>query len=1178
MLKRRLSSQAGQALVIAVLLLILMAVLAAVFVAFVAHSIAQAGRRVDVEAAERMSVAGVLFAHRQLLTSPDQASWRPVMPAWYNPMAPQQYYSDAEISRGFAMNFPPYVKIDDPIASGDNPYAMGSAGEQQLGRCLLQVSYVPSYFQFAAAQPWGTWTYPTDPATGLFDELSPFIKITAVGSARQQPDLMRTKVAYVPVVLTDRLATIVDSEETYRWASFGTPPWVDINGDGLLDGWEDTNNDGVCEAPDDTISLAEVREFGVGRLYGGVHSNTSLVWYGRTWLDELKGDRQFVGVGNTPGNGGRGDRVSAAGLFAVSNPPFGNQPANWECGARFNWCDPMTGLLGAAGVYPSRLPNGGGPAPTWDHNPDPPTTSPTGLNEFPAYAGYVQDNLGLLDPTVDDAVRVAGYQLDVSRRMAQRVRAGLLDAADEAGNVRLRGFARDSGFRFEILAGSGTPLYPAGAYNTALFGLGNTLYVDNAEDVQALDPQALHDNWMHAGAQADAFWYGPVYVPPGCEVTLYERDIAANWAASPPAEGPVVPPQRLYGNRINVPDIELRRAPTPSGASRFFSMPVTGDANGNGLADAADVWNPLTMPTTAIVGIQPLDIDPADGVPDDRIIVDYPTDGCLYFEGNVRVQGRLPISRMDVLDGTGFPRRFDLSLVSRQTVYVDGNLMRGLDWLPGVTTDAVGIVTQAGYPPYIRQDRYCARAALMAEHNVVVNATRGEYQGPGIETDCEYIPDIAEAVATGGHWLLEPGKSFRTYFGFGGVDLSHPSWMRTGAPADNPVDGPLNPRYSGPAAVTWRDDVFLKVRVRGSRMSAFNLLINGQPYDFDTRPLDWTDPAGVAHTFTEAPGVSPCKQMDGTVQTLYIPLLVDGVAANLALSGAGAWDAPDVFVDGLPGDLNSVEIRPALGMSYPLEIHGVSLERRDAVEVDPPGAWPPPSPTPVDYPSGVPLLSSDQPHPLFSWSPENGPPPLTRAGGDVLHSRVMTVAACSYAQKGSFFVIGGDFFDRQAAQVDRDGDNRVVADSLGFIANGVWRPSDVDFDRSGTPDWAEDRRHNLQVQIIGSVNENLPPDITCLADWTDKLSFPVPDLDPATQGPNDYAPSVAFWDLDAATSEYPTGWCGPILAYDPGLRASNPVDPAPSPLAPGALNTQTVCRLPRIPVSPDLIYFGDLAR
>jgi hypothetical protein len=1177
MLKRRLSSQAGQALVIAVLLLILMAVLSAVFVAFVAHSIAQAGRRVDVEAAERMSVAGVLFAHRQLLTSPDQASWRPVMPTWYNPMLPEQYYSPAEISRGFAMNFPPYVKIDDPIASGDDPFAMGSAGEQQLGRCLLQVSYVPSYWYLtdprtAVAYPWGTWIYPTDRATGLFDELSPFIKITAVGSARQQPDLMRTKVAYVPVVLPDRLATIVDSEETYRWASFGTPPWVDINGDGLLDGWEDTNNDGVCEAPNDTVSAFEAREFGVGRIYGGVHSNTSLVWYGRTWLDELRGDRQFLGVGNAPGNGGRGDRVSVAGNIAVSNPPFGNQPANWECGARLNWCNPIGGVLEVAGVYPSRLPSGGGPAPTWDHaSPAALPNSPTpagGPYVFPVFAGYVQDNLGLLEPSVDDAVRASGFELDVNRRMAQRVRAGLLDASDEAGNVRLRGFARDSGWRFEILAGSGTPQYPAGAYNTAQFGLGNTLYVDNDEDVQALDPQALHDNWMHAGAQADAFWYGPVYVPPGCEVTLYERDVAANWTASPPADAGPPPPQRRYGNRPELPDIEIRRSPTPSGAARSFSVPVTGDAGGNRLADAADVWNPLTMPTGAITGILPLDIDPADGVPDDRIIVDYPADGCLYFEGNVRVQGRLPISRMDVLDGTGFPRRFDLSLVSRQTIYIDGNLMRGLDWLPPVTVDGNGVVTGGqGYPPYIRQDRYCARAALMAEHNVVVNATRGEYQGPGIETDCEYIPDVAEAATRDGHWLLEPGKSFRTYFGFGGVDLSHPSWLRNG---NAPPDNPLSPARD--AITGWRDDVFLKLRVRGSRLSAFNLLVNGQPYDFDTRPLNWSSPAGVPYTFAEAPGVSPCRQMDGTLQTLYIPLLINGAPANLALSGAGAWGAPAINIDGLPGNLNSVEIRPSLGMTYPLEVYGVSLERRDSVGV---------APAPLAGPaSGVPLLASDQAHPWFSWSPENGPPPLVRAGGDVLQSRVMTVAACSYAQKGSFFIIGGDFFDRQAAQVDRNGDGLIIAASLGHVdASGIWGPSDVDFDRSGTPDWAEDRRHNLQVEILGAVNENLPPDITCLADWTDKLSFPVPDLLPAvTQGANGYAPTVAFWSLDAATGRLPTGWCGPIMAYDPGLRASNPVDPAPNPIAPGALNTQTVCRLPRIPVSPDLIYFGDLAR
>ncbi len=1171
MLKRRLHSQSGQALVIAVLLLILMAILAAIFVAFVAHSVSQAGRRVDVEAAERMSVAGVLFAQRQLQTSPAQASWRPDRPAYYNPLIPGQYYNDAELARGFHLSFPPFVKMDDPVVAGDNPFSMGSAGEEQRGRCLLQVSYVPSYYQYTAAPVWGTWTYPTDNTTGLFDELSPFIKVTAVGSAREAPELMRTKVAFIPLVLPDRLETIVDAEETYRWASYGAPPWVDINGDGLLDGWSDTDGDGVCDPPDGLVADGEEREFPVARALGGFHSNTATAFYGRTWFGELAGDRSR-GVGGF----GRGDRITTAGWMAINNPPLGQTPpADWDCGARFGFYDALTASLLMGAVYPSREPLGGGSAATWDRGAALPNTPswPGPDYWFPTFGGYVADNAGLTEPAVDDAARIAGIEIDTARRVSQRVRAGLLDAADAAGNVRLRTFARESGYRFEILAGSGTPTFGPGVYNTAQMGLGNTVYVDNGEDVQALDPQALHDNWIRAGAQANAFWYGPVYVPPGCEVILHETDLASDWIASPPtwpAAG--APPQAEYGNLPELPDIEIYRNPTPSGAARFFSLPVVADSNGDGLASPGELWNP-TMAAATITAVLPLDVDPNDGIPDDHIVVDYPADGCLYFEGNVRVRGKLPISRVDVLDAAGYPRRYDLSLVCRESIYVDGNLMRGLDWLPvsAAWLDGSGVLVSGpagAYPEYVVQDRYCARVALLAEHNVVVNATRGEYQGPGIQTDCEYIPDVAESANTGGHWLLEPGRSFRTYFGFGGIDMSNPDWGTAGpAPPDNPMSADRQ------AITGWSDDMFLKVRVRGSRFTPFNLLINGRPYDFDTRPENWSDGAN-NYVFAEAPGISPCRQMSGNVETLCIPLLIAGQSADAALSGAGVWDAQPIAVDGLAGDLNSVEIRPAAGMTAPLEIYGISLERREGTGIAP-AALPGGSPTPPGTASGIPLLASDVAHPWFAWSPEQGPPPLVRGGGDVLHSRVMTVAACCYAQKGSFALVGGDYFDRDASQTDRDGDNRIIADSLGVVDNGVWRPSDVDLDRSGTPDWAESRRHNLQVQILGAVVENLPPDMTCVADWTDKLSFPVPDMDTtADQDATGYAPTFGFW----TNARVPTGWCGPVRAYDPGLRACNPVDLAAGPLAPGIDTTQTVCRFSRLPVSPDLIYFGDLTQ
>lgn len=1114
MLERPLARSRGTALIIAVFLLILLAIVAAVFVAFVSHTLAQAGRRVDVEAAERMSNAGVLYVRRQLLTSPEQSNWRPQYPTF--PLPPD-YYTEYEISRGYASAFPPFVKIDNPDEAGDTAYGLGTAGEEQFGRCLVQVSYVPSlYAPPGPSEPvWGTWVYPTDPATNLYDELSPFIRITSVGSSRAAPNLLRAKVAYIPLVLPDRLLNIVDAEETLRSASVGIPSWVDVDGDRILDSDGNGAVDGL-----------ELRELPVSRMQGGFHSNASTIIYGRTWLGDLWGSR--------------GDRVTVAGNITLNDPtpttglPL---PAGYGPAMAFNRLDRPGGTpYGLLLVSPSINPATGRPTLT--------------TTEFNVASGYVRDNMSLMNPYVDTGPLVPPS--DYGKRNAQRLRPGLLDSLDSMGAVRFRRLAQESGHSFYV--GPGTVWanrFGPGTYNTALFGLGGTIYINNSKDVQGLDPQALHDNWIRAGAQADAYWYGPLYDPPGCEVIFHEKDIGtAEWDADHSSmpwtqDGR---PQRAYGNLPQVPDIEIILQPAPDGSQPYFWVPVTADTNGNGLADDVnDIWTPGIDNPADIVDVQPLDVDPSDTVPDWRAVFDYPLDGCMYFEGNVCVRGKLPISRTDVLDpnpapdGLYYPWRYDTTLISRGVVYISGNLMTALDWWSPPS---------GGGPPYVIQDRYAARLALMAEHDIAINATRGEYQGPGITTDCEYIADAPEATsASAGHWLLEPGKSFMTFFGFGGLDLSSPTWTAGSQPADNPMYNPnapaSNTRYAHPD-ITWRDDLFLKIRVRGTPYSPFDLYINGARYDFDTRP---------SAAYPAAAGCNPCRQMNGTVQVLCIPLAIDGATVDTVVN-SGDWQGGELYIDGSPGGLNSVDIRPALGMTAPLEIFAVSIERRDEVSVESSGS--------NTVPGGVPLVTPNVSHQWFGWDPEDGPPPLVRAGGDVLHSRTMTVAALCYSQRGSFFVIGGDYFDPLAARVDRNGDGVLVDDPLGFTdpATGIWYPSDTDANKSGTVDWAEDRRYGLQIQYYGAITQNLPPDMTCVADWTDKLIFPIPDLDPSSLSP--YAPTPANLTL---------GWTPVIYLYDPGLRASNPVG---GPLGAAPSVTQTVFRLPRIPVSPDLIYFGDL--
>lgn len=1141
MLRRRPSSQAGQALIIAVLLLVLLAILSATFVAFVSHALAQSGRRSDVQAAERMSVAGIQYAHRQLLTSPDLSNWRPAGPQPF----PPNYYNEWELSRITSRpdwQFPPFVKIDNPAESGDDPYSLGSAGEEQGGRCLLQVRYVPSFWHDGGGATWGTYSYPDDSGrtqdplnVHSYDPLSPFIRVTAIGSARDLPNLLRVKVAYIPVVLPDRLMTIADAEETGRAATFGIPTWVDVDGDG---GFADLNGDGSVDWSDVDAGLS--REFPINRFDGGIHSNTSLAFYGRTTLGWLRGYR--------------GDAITAAGSLLASSEGIAPPPAYFQYspGLGFHPVDDTatvpatsdTNWTSLLPVFPSLDPLGL-PSPTF----------PAGI--FNPYGGYVQDMWSLVpDAGVDDALAAVDPNYlnnpNYKRRNAQRIRPGLLDDRDASGAVILERLAKESGVDFTIQPDTvWARVRGAGVYNTGEFGLGRAIYVNNPDDFQASAPQALIDNWMRSGAQANAFWYGPLYSPPGVDIYFMERDrysTLQEWASSPPAGGSVR--HRAYGNSPAHPDIILRRNPSPSGAQSGFWVPVVGDSNGNRLADDPDdIWHPASADGSLIVDVMPLDLD-GDTQPDAEMTLDYPQDGLIYVTGNARVSGKLPVSRVDVVeetpagDGVFYPRRYDVTLVCRENIYINGNLMTGPNWLPPRNLDP-----NPYRPPYVgdasgtNEDRYAARVALLAERNVAVNATKGMYQGDGIATDCEYVPLAPESSDSAGYWLLEPGRSWTTWFGFGGVDRSHPLWTHSSWDDGWNVH-PDDPIYRG-------HHILLKLRVQGSRLSPFRLLINGIEYDFDTRD-------GGPGDFPEALGLTPCRQMSGSVQVLSVPLIVGGEPMGpgvVSTWGEGGPNSP-LYIDTTPGGLNSIALVPSTGMTQPLRILGASIERRSGDE-------------PLEAPILTPAGSS-----AFAWGPETGPPPLLRAGGDVLHSRVMHASAMCYAQRGSFFVIGGDFFDPYAARVDRNADGRLVDSPDGAVVDGVWYPSDTDVDGSRTPDWAENRRHNLQVQFQGAITQNLPPDPSAVAMWTDRLLFPIPDLAP---GPNPYAPGPSAPDL---------GWSPPTYQYDEGLRASNPLDPpggagwpfwTASGMAPPWDVEPAQSRFSRIPVSPDIVYFGDLA-
>jgi hypothetical protein len=146
-----------------------------------------------------------------------------------------------------------------------------------------------------------------------------------------------------------------------------------------------------------------------------------------------------------------------------------------------------------------------------------------------------------------------------------------------------------------------------------------------------------------------------------------------------------------------------------------------------------------------------------------------------------------------------------------------------------------------------------------------------------------------------------------------------------------------------------------------------------------------------------------------------------------------------------------------------------------------------------------------------------------------LHARVN---ALIYAQDGCWFVIPGNYFDPEASARDADGDG--VADAIEY------------------------RRYNYEITIRGAITENYTAPAEAAREWMDKWAYPV-------------------W-LDANT----VCWATLHYEFDESLRAGRDQPPG---LVPAGSNVR-ICfsnprssawnlpRLPLLPVSPSLIYYG----
>ncbi|HZO87941.1 MAG TPA: hypothetical protein VFB38_06335 [Chthonomonadaceae bacterium] len=254
-----------------------------------------------------------------------------------------------------------------------------------------------------------------------------------------------------------------------------------------------------------------------------------------------------------------------------------------------------------------------------------------------------------------------------------------------SGVLRYRALTRDSGVWLKDNNGK--------LYNTGQNGWGRGIYINNPQDLQRETTRrgvsgsySLRADWLNPNAQfAQSYWQGPFYRPPGVQIELLGDRIRLT---------------RSDDNVFTKPD----GTPITAQGGKVIEIPLADDERAN-----------YTFPDGTSIQLLPLDKDgdepPAAGQTDNRPFGDrnsYGVNLVLMAEGNVRVKGvygAVTDSRDTTKPHLG---RVHLTIVSGGTAYIEGNILKGDGYL-----DASGV-------QHLERASTCA---ILAKDYVTVNTT-----------------------------------------------------------------------------------------------------------------------------------------------------------------------------------------------------------------------------------------------------------------------------------------------------------------------------------------------------------------------------------------------------------------------------------------------------------------------
>lgn len=505
-------------------------------------------------------------------------------------------------------------------------------------------------------------------------------------------------------------------------------------------------------------------------------------------------------------------------------------------------------------------------------------------------------------------------------------------------------------------------------------------------------------------------------------------------------------------------------------------------------------------------------------------------DGVLYFEGNVRVRGIIPT---DV----------QLSVVSNASIYIEGSIAKGL-------RDSTGALL-------VRPSK--SSIGLFARQYVALNTS--QFFGPGLAGTAEAVKDVPSAISLNPLRVRQPD----------GAMLLH---------SEHLLD-PTTGTASNPS--TWQTYAVRYVP------AGTNPLHNGGNSNVHRLGYLGSQSILLTHTMDDGPGAATYFGIDvNPGLPIYTSLptdkpwptyLFDQVSDNTASSQyASNYQTPGYSATGyipLYGLGGQVFQRYAKfeTTSFPLllgDVTGSHKSDKDLSGLSTNGTYQVLTHDGNDFVFTINNISSN-------GQAQGANDYLIAKAGLVPHD--IRIEAAIFAEEGSFFVIPGQWFN------PNPNDRRELYPSYG--ATDAAR-RDVRKENFGSnpeaPFYGEPI--DVRVQIVGSVSENMPPDISQQGEWLKKWGWIPREIGSSGQLiPGIHVPSG--YDATSPNTYIPNL----TLTYDPMLgtgRAQgflqNPsVDPGIDPLQEDPNNpvlrrddfNRALPPIPRLPVSPALSYFGE---